>query len=299
MRPLVTIGMPVYNCAGTVAESIASILNQSFQDWELVIYDDGSRDDTVEVVRKFRDPRIRLIVGSENLQLPTRLNQIVAQCESEYFARMDGDDVSYPRRLELQLRALRKHPEIDLLGGSTLIINNAGTAIGFRGACETHREICGRPWRLANLAHMTWMGRATWFRAHPYNPKLTHMQDRALLLSARRDSNFAALRETLVGVREDRPVWRKLVRARAQMIRFSVEEGLRQRDPGLMLVTPLVEIAKFALDKVATATGVGHRLLRYRIPPYSATQAAEWREVQERTQARAFEEMGQQIATLV
>jgi hypothetical protein len=216
------------------------------------------------------------LLGNCNVGLPARLNQIIAQCDSEYFARMDGDDVAYPRRFEVQLNALREHPEIDLLGGSILIINDAGETIGFRRAVETHRDICGTPLRFSNLTHVTWMGRTAWFRKHRYDPKLTHTQDRVLLLGARRDSVFAALPDTLAAVRENQPVWGKLVRARKQLIYSTFKEGLRQHDLGLLFLSPVVEIGKCALDRVATATGLGHRLLRHRVPPFSAAQAAEW-----------------------
>jgi glycosyltransferase involved in cell wall biosynthesis len=277
--PAVSIGMPVYNCEATVAESIASILNQSFEDWELIVFDDGSQDRTLEVARGFSDPRIRIVEGGTNRGLPACLNTIIAGCSTEFFARMDGDDVAYPRRFELQLNMLREHPEIDLLGGSVLIINDAGETIGFRRAVETHRAICGTPWRFSNLVHVTWTGRMAWFRNHPYNPRLSHAQDRILLLGSRRDSLFAALPNTLAAVRENQPVWRKLISARKRLIRASIKEGLRQHDTGLLLVAPLVELGKCALDRVATATGLGHRLLRHRIPPFSLAQDEEWQNV--------------------
>src|ERR1017187_86426 len=140
-RPLVSIGMPVYNCESTVAEAIASIINQTFDDWELVVFDDGSRDGTLNVARRFSDPRIRVVQGGCNRGLPACLNRIISQCDTELFARMDGDDIAYPHRFEKQLEALNKNPEVDLLGGSTLVFNRIGVAHGFRRSLETHQAI--------------------------------------------------------------------------------------------------------------------------------------------------------------
>ena len=294
--PLITIGMPVYNCESTIAESIASILNQTFEDWELIVLDDGSRDDTMAIARQFDDPRIRFVNGGRNRGLPACLNTIVANCKTPLFARMDGDDIAYPRRFEKQLAALERNPEVDLLGGSILIFDGTGDARGFRRAAVTHAEICGRPWRIANLVHVTWIGRATWFLKHPYNEWATHAQDRDLLIRSRRESRFAALPDTLAGVREARPLWSKLLPARKQMLKTAIQEGARQRDPGLLFGTAAAEILKCGLDFVATSTGLDHRLLRHRIPPVSPDRVEEWRNVLESTRARVLEEIGVDLA---
>jgi len=275
-----------------VGDAIASILNQTFTDWELIICDDGSHDRTVAAASQFSDPRIRILREGTNLGLPARLNQIISACNSEFFARMDGDDIAYPRRLELQIQTLESNPTIDLLGGSAIIINRQGKAIGFRRALETHQEICGHPWCFSNLIHVTWMGRTRWFRENPYDESLTHSQDRALLLRTRRHSRFAALQDTLAGVREDRPVWSKLVLARRQLVRATLAEGVRQRDLGLLFISPLAEMMKLALDAVATSTSLGHRILRHRVPFVSSGQIEEWNEVFEAVRLRETNEIG-------
>jgi glycosyltransferase involved in cell wall biosynthesis len=93
MQPLVSIGMPVFNCERTLSTAIQSILNQTYANWELIIIDDGSKDKTLEIAKSFRDPRIEVINDGQNQRLPIRLNQAIALSRGKYFARMDGDDV--------------------------------------------------------------------------------------------------------------------------------------------------------------------------------------------------------------
>jgi len=152
---LVTIGMPVYNCRNAVAEAIASILNQTLEDWELVVLDDGSNDGTADVVRKFADSRICLVRQETNRGLPARLNEIVQRSNSTFFARMDGDDIAYPDRLMRQVTYLRDHPDVDLVAGAIVVFDYDGEAIGVRRGPEGHNRICCRPASGFPMAHPT------------------------------------------------------------------------------------------------------------------------------------------------
>ena len=100
MQPLVSIGMPVFNCEKTLIPAVNSILNQTYSNWELFLLDDGSKDKTLEIANSFKDSRIKVIVDGLNKKLPSRLNQAIEMSQGKYFARMDGDDISYPERLQ-------------------------------------------------------------------------------------------------------------------------------------------------------------------------------------------------------
>src|SRR6266498_684122 len=105
--PLVTVAMSVYNAAATVELAIRSIQYQSLEDWELVVTDDGSTDQTREIIEQIQDPRVRLIVEPDkNLGLAVRLNQCIRLARGRYVARMDSDDVAYPQRLARQVHYL-------------------------------------------------------------------------------------------------------------------------------------------------------------------------------------------------
>jgi len=114
--PKITVLMPVYNVAPYVREAIESILNQTCRDFELLIINDGSTDATRTEVLKFTDPRIRFVENETNIGLANTLNKGIDLARGEYIARMDGDDISLPYRLEKQAAILDDHPEIDICG---------------------------------------------------------------------------------------------------------------------------------------------------------------------------------------
>lgn len=111
--PKVSVLMGAYNCAKTIGDSMESIINQTFTDWEMIICDDGSKDDTVEVVKSYceKDGRIKLIQNDCNHGLSYTLNRCLEVATGEYCARMDGDDLCDPTRFAKQVKFLDEHPD--------------------------------------------------------------------------------------------------------------------------------------------------------------------------------------------
>lgn len=112
----VTIIMPVYNGEAHLSSAVGSILAQTFTDLTLLIIDDGSTDRTAEIIESFSDPRITVIRNPHNLGLARSLNIAISQVKSPYIARMDCDDISCPKRLEIQIQYMEVHPDIGLCG---------------------------------------------------------------------------------------------------------------------------------------------------------------------------------------
>jgi glycosyltransferase involved in cell wall biosynthesis len=108
--------MPVHNGAAYLSEAVDSILWQSLRDFELLIVDDASTDESVAIIERYKDPRIRLLRSSERLRLSGALNLGLDNARGDYVARMDADDISLPRRLEIQVRHMNRHPEIGICG---------------------------------------------------------------------------------------------------------------------------------------------------------------------------------------
>ena len=112
--PRLTVLMPTYNVAPWVEEAIQSILKQTYRDFELLVVDDGSTDDTLEHVRAIKDPRIRIAAFPDNVGLADNLNRGLDLIDTELVARMDGDDIAEPDWLETGIKVLDSHPDIDI-----------------------------------------------------------------------------------------------------------------------------------------------------------------------------------------
>jgi glycosyltransferase involved in cell wall biosynthesis len=124
-KPLITVLMPAYNAAGFIAQAVDSVLQQSFSNFELLVVDDGSADDTATIVQSFKDKRIRL------LQLPHKgiaaaLNSGLDAAAGKYIARFDADDICYPQRLQVQYDFLTAHPDHIICGCAADYITEQG-----------------------------------------------------------------------------------------------------------------------------------------------------------------------------
>ena len=111
--PLVSVIMGIYNCADTLEEAVDCIINQSFKDWELIMCDDCSSDDTYEVALKIaeNDSRIKILKNEKNLTLAPTLNKCASVAKGKYLARMDGDDICALDRFQKEIDVLECHPE--------------------------------------------------------------------------------------------------------------------------------------------------------------------------------------------
>ena len=120
MPPKVSVIMPVYNGDGFLAEAIASILGQTYTDFELIIIDDGSTDGTADIIRKYaeRDERIVPVMLDKNVGNASARNRGIERAKGEYIAAMDSDDISLPDRLRRQVDYLDANPHIGCLGAN-------------------------------------------------------------------------------------------------------------------------------------------------------------------------------------
>ena len=128
--PRLSVIMPVYNARRYLSESVESILNQTFGDFEFIIVNDGSTDGSLEVLESFadRDSRI-LLITRPNGGYASALNEALGLAKGEFVARMDADDVSLPKRFEQQVKYLQEHPDCVVVGGSALLIDQEGDSI--------------------------------------------------------------------------------------------------------------------------------------------------------------------------
>lgn len=127
--PKVTVFMPAYNAQNFIAQSIESVLEQTFENFELLIINDGSTDDTMKIASSFSDKRIRVINNQKNSGLVSVRNQGIKESLGEYIAFLDADDIALKNRLQIQTRFLDSHNEIALVGGAVSLIDEKGWSL--------------------------------------------------------------------------------------------------------------------------------------------------------------------------
>jgi glycosyltransferase involved in cell wall biosynthesis len=130
-NPKVTVLMPVYNGEKYIKEALESILQQTFIDFEFLIINDGSTDNSVSIIKSFNDNRIRLIHNEKNSGLVYSLNKGIGLSNGEYIARMDCDDVSIPERLEKQVGFLNSNPGVSAVSAHIRFMNADGELTGY------------------------------------------------------------------------------------------------------------------------------------------------------------------------
>lgn len=130
-KPRVTVAMAMHNSSRYLRECLDSILSQSMPDFELLIVDDGSEDNSCEIVESYDDPRIRLIRCHHDFI--SSLNTLLEESKGDYIARMDSDDIMLKDRLKIQCDYLSMHPEVTAVCSCAISIDSSGTAMGMIG----------------------------------------------------------------------------------------------------------------------------------------------------------------------
>jgi glycosyltransferase involved in cell wall biosynthesis len=273
--PLVSIAMPFYNAGSTVGAAIRSILLQTYPNWELLLCDDGSADASREIARSFGDPRIVVCGDGRRLQLGARLNECIGWARGEYLARMDADDIAYPRRLEKQVWFLEEHPQVDLTGGWAVLFEDGGAPAGKRADPAEHREIARHPLHSFKLIHPTFLGRTAWFRRHWYRPDAIRCEDHDLLFRARGSSRYANVPEIVLGYRQGAMDLRKRLRSRWMWFRCAGP----YLDRAERLRVASVELLKSCRDAAAVAARADGAWLRSRAEALTGDELREWQRV--------------------
>ena len=129
MSKLISVIMGIYNCGDTLSEALDSIVAQSYENWEIIMCDDGSADNTVEVaqtyVEKFPD-KILLLKNEKNMGLNFTLNKCLKEAKGFYIARMDGDDISKPERFLKEISVLGENPDYSIVSSSMELFDENG-----------------------------------------------------------------------------------------------------------------------------------------------------------------------------
>lgn len=266
---LITVAIPIYNAERYLRQSIESVLSQTYTNFELILTDDGSNDGSLEIMRSYQDPRIIVVCDGMHKGLAVRLNEQIAMARGMYFARMDADDVMLPQRLERQVEFVRLHPETDAVGSSTIVIDELGNRLGWRGMSHWKKGAGRKSGDLGfipvhSFMHPTVMGRTQWFRRYYYNPACEGCEDMDLWFRSRLNSHFYSLYEPLLLYRDPQNVNLETYLFRRDKERYV----LRLNSGGLSWIDKQYRMIRSWLKSFCATllcrTGNGHILLRLR-----------------------------------
>lgn len=233
----VTVFIPVYNGERFLAEAIDSVLAQTYRDFELLIVDDGSTDGSVDIVRRYGDPRIRLERNERNRGGPYTRNRGLQLAKGEYLAVLDADDVCEPHRLEQCVAFLDCHPEMAAVGSAGTYIDEEGRVL-FVVQPPTSWEAV----RAQIFIRNCFLHSSVMFRRAPvlaiggYDERLPYAQDYDLFLRLGAEHPLANLLSPLVRYRVHREQvsQRKLVSQRRLANRARLSAYVSQRGRGLI-----------------------------------------------------------------
>jgi glycosyltransferase involved in cell wall biosynthesis len=196
--PKVSVVLAVYNGAAFVSEAVKSILNQTFSNFELIIINDGSLDNSEKVLDLFNDSRIIRIKNEKNLGLINSLNAGIKIARGEYIARMDADDISVPNRFEKQVEFLENNKNIGVLGTAVYCIDKKGLIISKLTQPLLHEAIVWKMCFECALIHPSVMMRkSVLLEDGPYDLEFKHIEDTELWMRLLERVEFANLPDVL------------------------------------------------------------------------------------------------------
>jgi glycosyltransferase involved in cell wall biosynthesis len=200
--PAVSVLLPVHNGASYLSEAVASILRQTYADFELLVVNDGSTDGTASILRNCADYRLTVIENERNLGVIPSLNRGLITARSEFVARMDADDIAFPERLRRQVDFLHGHPQVGLCG---TWFQTFGTARPKAVRPPTQPEdLAARLFYESPLAHSSVMFRRALFVDHglQYSLDYPHAEDYELWVRTAEFTGLANVPEVLLQYRQ-------------------------------------------------------------------------------------------------
>lgn len=197
-----TIGIPFYNAQKYLEYAILSVINQTYNDWILLLVNDGSSDKSLDIALKYsNDERITVISDGINKGLIYRLNQITSLCNTKYLARMDADDIMHPYRIEKQILFLEINSAVDIVGSYAYSIDQNNYISGILTVKSTPNNLLC-VFKHDCFIHPSIIGRTNWFKNNQYNQNYFRMEDEELWARTILKSSFANMAEPLLFYRE-------------------------------------------------------------------------------------------------
>jgi glycosyltransferase involved in cell wall biosynthesis len=197
----VTVLMPAYNAGKYIAEAIKSVLEQTFTDFQLLIINDGSTDDTEEIVHSFQDERI-VLINQSHKGIAAALNKGLSKARSIYISRFDADDICFSQRLQKQVAFLDHHPDYITIGSDAEYISEDGQHLfDFKSIGHAHDEIINKIYSFCPFIHSSVMyRREAVIKCGGYSEHAHNFEDYFLWIQLLKHGKFYNLPEQLIKV---------------------------------------------------------------------------------------------------
>ena len=177
--PLVSVLMPAFNAQKYLRNAVDSILNQTYGNFELLILNDGSSDQTQAILDSFSDPRIKILRHEKNQGLVSTRNDLVAAARGKYIALLDSDDIAFPARLEKQVTFLEQE-KAEIIGADHFTLNEANGKLKKSKQRYSNADIHAMMSVCSPLCNPAVMGLASLFKSHPYQSGTDIVEDYSL-----------------------------------------------------------------------------------------------------------------------
>ena len=187
-KPLVSVLMPAYNAEKFIAEAIQSVLDQTYSNFEFIIIDDGSTDQTAHIVSIFTDPRIRFFKNNRNKGLIRTLNDGFLHCKGSYIARMDADDICDRKRFEVQVNYMQRHPKCSICGTWAKMIDQKNQKTGRIKNPVSNKTIRVSLLFTPPILHPSVMFRSALVKTFQYSEDALHIEDFDLWIRVSKNS---------------------------------------------------------------------------------------------------------------
>ena len=201
MNPKVSVVIPVYNSELFIAEAIESVLNQTYNNIELIVVNDCSTDKTADILNNYSG-KINIITNERNIGVSLSRNRGLSEMTGEYFAPLDADDVCLPYRLSKGVEFLQSNKSCVLVGGQVSYIDSHSKCLGTSNYPTTEEEVTAHIWRRNPIAHSSLLARAELVKSlGMYDSSLEVCEDYDLLFRLLRHGYLANLSEVVVKYR--------------------------------------------------------------------------------------------------
>lgn len=201
--PLVSVIMPAYNAEKYIGEAIESILNQTYKNFEFIIIDDASSDETTDIIKNFqkKDKRIILVKNRENIGVTKSLNKALRRARGKYIIRMDADDFAYPNRFAQQVALMERHPDVVVSGCYIEVCDKDLKTKYIRKYHPDDKSIRRHIFRYSPFAHPATIWKARILKKEQYDERIVVSQDYELYFRVGTMGKFMNLPKSLLKLR--------------------------------------------------------------------------------------------------